>query len=69
MVYENLTEFERALARFGDKVDMVVGFEVAGKLSADDAYKQIKDMMKDLRKLRKREKKEGRELDNDYWDE
>ena len=29
MVYENLTEFERALARFGDKVDMIVGFEVA----------------------------------------
>jgi len=69
MVYENLTEFERALARFGDKVDLVVGFEVAGKLSADDAYKQIKDMMKDLRKIRKREKKEGHELDNDYWDE
>jgi len=69
MVYENLTEFERALARFGDKVDMVVGFEVAGKLSADEAYKQIKEMMKDLKRLRKREKKEGHELDNDIWDQ
>jgi prefoldin subunit 5 len=67
MVYENLTEFERALARFGDKVDVVVGFEVAGKLSAEDAYKQIKEMMKELRKLRKREKREGNELDNDFW--
>lgn len=68
MVYENLTEFERALARFGDKVDMVVGFEVAGKLSADDAYKQIKEMMKDLKKLRKREQKNGKDLDLDFID-
>jgi prefoldin subunit 5 len=68
MVYENLTEFERALARFGDKVDMVVGFEVAGKLSADDAYKQIKEMMKDLKKLRKREQKQGNDLDLDFID-
>jgi len=68
MVYENLTEFERALARFGDKVDMVVGFEVAGKLSADDAYKQIKEMMKDLKKLRKREQKQGKDLDLDFID-
>jgi prefoldin subunit 5 len=67
MVYENLTQFERALARFGDKVDVVVGFEVAGKLSADDAYKQIREMMKELRKIRKSEKKEGNELDNDFW--
>lgn len=67
MVYENLTEFERALARFGDKVDMVVGFEVAGKLSADDAYKQIKEMMKDLKRLRKNEIKAGNDLDNDSW--
>jgi prefoldin subunit 5 len=67
MVYENLTEFERALARFGDKVDMVVGFEVAGKLSADEAYKQIKEMMKDLKRLRKNEIKAGNDLDNDSW--
>ena len=67
MVYENLTQFERALARFGDKVDVVVGFEVAGKLSADDAYKQIREMIKELRKIRKSEKKEGNELDNDFW--
>jgi prefoldin subunit 5 len=67
MVYENLTEFERALARFGDKVDMVVGFEVAGKLSADEAYKQIKEMMKDLKRLRKNEIKAGNDLDNDPW--
>ena len=68
MVYENLTEFERALARFGDKVDMIVGFEVAGKLSAEDAYQQIKEMMKDLKRLRKTQRKSPSPLDNDIWD-
>ena len=65
MVYENLTEFERALARFGDKVDMIVGFEVAGKLSAEEAYQQIKDMMKDLKSLRKTQRRSHSRLDND----
>lgn len=68
MVYENLTEFERALARFGDKVDMIVGFEVAGKLSAEDAYQQIKDMMKDLKRLRKVQRRSHSPLDNDIWE-
>lgn len=68
MVYENLTEFERALARFGDKVDMIVGFEVSGKLSAEDAYQQIKEMMKDLKRLRKTHRKSHSPLDNDIWD-
>jgi prefoldin subunit 5 len=68
MVYENLTEFERALARFGDKVDMIVGFEVAGKLSAEEAYQQIKDMMKDLKRLRKTQRRSHSRLDNDIWE-
>lgn len=68
MVYENLTEFERALARFGDKVDLIVGFEVAGRLSAEEAYKQIKEMMKDLKRLRKKEQKHGKDLDLDFFD-
>lgn len=57
MGYDTLTEFERALARFGDKVDLVVGLEVGGKITSEDAYQQIKDMMKDLKKLRKAERK------------
>jgi polyhydroxyalkanoate synthesis regulator phasin len=68
MVYENLTEFERALARFGDKVDMIVGFEVSGKLSAEEAYQQIKDMMKDLKRLRKTQRRSHSRLDNDIWE-
>lgn len=58
MVYESLTEFERALARFGDKVDLIVGLEVGDKISPEEAYQQIKGMMKELKKLRKREKDE-----------
>ena len=55
-MYETLTEFERALPRFGDKVQYVVGLEVSDKISPEVAYQEIKDMMKELKKLRKKEK-------------
>lgn len=61
MVYESLTEFERALARFGDKVQYIVGLEISNKLEPELAYQEIKDMMKELKKLRKKEK--------DLWEE
>lgn len=54
MSYNSLTDFERALARFGDKVALVVGLEVGGKITAEEAYKQIKSQLKDLKKLRKK---------------
>ena len=57
-MYETLTEFERALARFGDKVQYIVGLEISNKMSAEIAYQEIKDMMKELKKLRKKEKGE-----------
>lgn len=56
-MYETLTEFERALARFGDKVQYIVGLEISDKMSPEVAYQEIKDMMKELKKLRKIEKK------------
>ena len=68
MTYDTLSEFERALARFGDKVDLIVGLEVGGKIDAEEAYKQIKDMMKDLKKLRKEERKHGKDLDKFDYD-
>jgi predicted hydrocarbon binding protein len=55
-MYETLTEFERALARFGDKVQYIVGLEIGDKMSPETAYQEIKDMMKELKKLRKKEK-------------
>ena len=55
-MYETLTEFERALARFGDKVQYIVGLEVSNKMEPEVAYQEIKDMMRELKKLRKKEK-------------
>lgn len=57
MVYETLTEFERALARFGDKVGLIAGLEINNKISAEEAYGQIKILYKELKKLHKLEKK------------
>jgi|LakMenEpi03Aug12_release.lakeMendotaPanAssembly.Ray.scaffolds.fasta_scaffold235448_7 hypothetical protein len=56
-MYENLSQYERALARFGDKVGLIAGFEISGKLSPEDAYQQIKELYKDLKKLRKKERR------------
>ena len=57
MVYGNLTEFERALARFGDKVGLIAGMEVSDKISPEEAYQMIKEEYKELKALRKVEKK------------
>ena len=57
-MYETLTEFERALARFGDKVGLIAGLEIADKISPEDAYQQIKELYKELKTLRKQEKSE-----------
>lgn len=54
-MYENLTEFERALARFGDKVALIAGLEISDKMSAEDAYQEIKTLYKELKSLRKKE--------------
>lgn len=55
-MYEDLTAFERALARFGDKVALIAGFEVSDKISPEEAYQEIKKLYKELKKLRKVEK-------------
>ena len=57
-MYENLTQYERALARFGDKVGLIAGLEIADKMSPEDAYQQIKELYKELKTLRKEEKSE-----------
>ncbi len=57
-MYETLTEFERALARFGDKVGLIAGLEIADKISPEEAYQQIKELYKELKSLRKQEKSE-----------
>jgi hypothetical protein len=55
-MYDDLTPYERVLARFGDRCALIAGLELADKISPEDAYQQIKEMYKDLKKLRKQEK-------------
>lgn len=55
-MYETLTEFERALARFGDKVALIAGLEISDKITPEEAYQQIKELYKELKTLRKVEK-------------
>jgi hypothetical protein len=56
-MYEDLSAYERALARFGDKVGLIAGLEMADKMSPEDAYQQIKELYKELKKLRKKERR------------
>jgi hypothetical protein len=56
-MYNDLTEYERALARFGDKCALIAGLEISGKLSPEDAYQQIRILFKELKTLRKKERR------------
>jgi hypothetical protein len=58
MTYENLTAYERALARFGDKCGILASLEITGKISPEEAYQQIRTSYKELKALRKEEKSE-----------
>ena len=55
-MYDDLTQFERALARFGDKVGLIAGLEIANKISPEQAYQEIKELYKELKALRRIEK-------------
>ena len=64
MTYENLTAYERALARFGDKCGILASLEITGKISPEEAYQQIRTSYKELKSLRKKEKSDW---DGDYY--
>ena len=57
-MYEDLTAFERALARFGDKVGLIAGMEITDKITPEQAYQEIKELYRELKTLRKQEKDE-----------
>ena len=57
-MYEDLDTFEKALAHFGTRVDIIVALEMGGKLDADAAYKNIKMQLKELKRVRKQYKKD-----------
>jgi len=54
----DLDDFEKALAHFGTRVDIIIALEMGGKLDADSAYKNIKSELKELKRIRKQYKKD-----------
>jgi len=58
-MYEELDCFERALQHFGTRVEVITAMEMGNKLSTEDAYQQIKEELKELKKCRKEFKKDG----------
>ena len=54
-MYE-LDDFEKALAHFGTRVDIICALEMGDKIGADEAYKMIKEELKQLKKIRKKHK-------------
>ena len=58
-MYEELDSFERALQHFGTRVEIITAMEIANKLNTEDAYKMIKEELKELKKVRKSWKKEN----------
>jgi hypothetical protein len=57
----DLNLFERGLAHFGSRVEIICAMEMGGKLSEEDAYKQIKSELKKLKKIRKNYKEHKNE--------
>tara|TARA_R100000908_G_C3748162_1_gene143125 strand:- start:1023 stop:1202 length:180 start_codon:yes stop_codon:yes gene_type:complete len=57
-MYEELDCFERALQHFGTRVEIISAMEMARKISSEDAYQMIKSELKELKKCRKKFKKD-----------
>jgi hypothetical protein len=57
-MYEFDNNFEKALAHFGTRVEIIIALEMGGKLDADTAYKNIKYELKELKRIRKKHNKE-----------
>jgi len=53
MVYETMNELEKGLRDFGTRVDVICAMEMAGKISEEDAYQEIKSLCKELKQIRK----------------
>jgi len=56
-MYEELNSFEEALKHFGTRVEFICAMEMGRKITAEQAYKEIKSEQKELKKHRKQYKK------------
>ncbi len=52
----NLSESEKNLARFGNRVEIVVALELGGKISEQDAFDRIKYLYKEFKQTYKSDK-------------
>lgn len=57
-MYEELDTFERALQHFGTRVEIIAAMEMGNRITSETAYQMIKEEIKDLKKVRKKIKKE-----------
>lgn len=55
-MYDDLDSFERALMHFGTRVDVICAMEMGNKIDGESAYQLIKQELKALKKIRKKEK-------------
>lgn len=53
----DLSESEKLLAKFGDRVSIIVGLEVGGKITEQDAFEKIRTLYKELKNSYKPKKK------------
>ena len=58
-MYEELDCFEEALKHFGTRVEIICAMELSRRISSEDAYRMIKDELKEVKKCRKQFKKDG----------
>jgi len=58
IIYDDLDKFENAIVYFGTRVEIIIALEMGNKIDSDSAYKMIKEELKQLKKVRKLEKKE-----------
>ena len=55
-MYEELNDFARALSHFGTRVELICAMELGSKIDAETAYQNIKMELKELKKVRKKDK-------------
>ena len=64
-MYEDLDTFEKALAHFGTRVDVICAMEMGGRIDSETAYKNIKIELKELKRVRKQYRKEVQQMPGD----
>ena len=58
-MYEELNCFEEALKHFGTRVEVICALELSNRISSEDAYRMIKEEMKEVKKCRKQFNKDA----------